>query len=378
MMALNSCLKHIIIFLASSLSMQSWTGRCGGEPTPTAAAVNVEELPISEHFEQWMILHERSYRDEVEKAERFEIFKKNKAYVDSFNLQAAEKNHTYTLGINQFSDMTDHEFSIKYLSRRPPSKRVRNRTAESPSPSFLNKNDYNVSLDELPGNVDWRDKGAVTGVKDQKRCGCCWAFSAVAALEGMNKIFLGTLFELSEQNVIDCTPDRGHDGCWSKHMIDAFNYAEDNDGVASEKDYPFVGVRQQCKDYYILPTGGSTSNYGEVPENNEMALLAAVARQPVSVGLTYSPDFIPNFKSYRSGIFNGGLNGDCGTGNNHAVAIVGYGTVVPYAPYWIVKNSWGARWGEYGYMRMARQNGKGGGTCGINNDPVYPIPYSTD
>ncbi|CAH9068866.1 unnamed protein product, partial [Cuscuta europaea] len=269
--------------------------------------------------------------------------------------------------------MTDDEFAIKYLGnvshdatrqRRqipPPSKRIRNRT-ESPSPSsFLNNNDYNVSLGQLPGNVDWRKEGAVTRVKNQGidgvGFGFCWAFSAVAALEGMNKIFTGRLLELSEQNAIDCTPDRGHDGCWSKHMEDAFDYALGNDGLANETDYPFVGKRKECKDYYIYPAGGSVSDYTEVLENDEMALLAAVARQPVSVGITYSRDFIPSFKSYHSGIFNGGLNGDCGIGNNHALAIVGYGTVVPYAPYWIVKNSWVPRWGEEGYVRMARQNG---------------------
>ncbi|VFR00889.1 unnamed protein product [Cuscuta campestris] len=96
-------LASLLLLLLAAAAV--WTSGDGGAS---------EELTVEEEFERWMVLHERKYEDESEKEKRFEIYKKNKEYVESFNRAG---NHTYTLGINGFSDMTNEEFADKYLSK---------------------------------------------------------------------------------------------------------------------------------------------------------------------------------------------------------------------------------------------------------------------
>ncbi len=95
-------------------------------------------------------------------------------------------------------------------------------------------------------------------------------------------------------------------------------------------------------------------------------MLNAVARQPIAVGVASSSG---SFLSYKSGILD---STGCGTNLTHAVNIIGYGTENGI-PYWIVKNSWGTKWGEKGYMRIKRDTTNGGpGICGINKLASYP------
>jgi C1A family cysteine protease len=67
------------------------------------------------------------------------------------------------------------------------------------------------------------------------------------------------------------------------------------------------------------------------------------------------------------------LDEPCGRRLNHEVTAIGYGTENG-VDYWIVRNSYGKRWGESGYIRLRRGNGSGG-LCGITRDASYPIKY---
>jgi C1A family cysteine protease len=90
---------------------------------------------------------------------------------------------------------------------------------------------------------DWVQKGAVNEIQNQKRCGCCWSFSSVAALEGQVFIKTGKLLKLSEQNLIDCsTENYGCDGGWQP---DAFDYIKKNGGIMSADAYPYVSGKSQ-------------------------------------------------------------------------------------------------------------------------------------
>nr|P60994.1 RecName: Full=Ervatamin-B; Short=ERV-B [Tabernaemontana divaricata]1IWD_A Chain A, ERVATAMIN B [Tabernaemontana divaricata] len=212
----------------------------------------------------------------------------------------------------------------------------------------------------LPSFVDWRSKGAVNSIKNQKQCGSCWAFSAVAAVESINKIRTGQLISLSEQELVDC--DTASHGCNGGWMNNAFQYIITNGGIDTQQNYPYSAVQGSCKPYRLRVV--SINGFQRVTRNNESALQSAVASQPVSV--TVEAAGAP-FQHYSSGIFTG----PCGTAQNHGVVIVGYGTQSG-KNYWIVRNSWGQNWGNQGYIWMERNVASSAGLCGIAQLPSYP------
>uniref|UniRef100_A0A7N2LH65 Uncharacterized protein n=1 Tax=Quercus lobata TaxID=97700 RepID=A0A7N2LH65_QUELO len=261
------------------------------------------EDSIAGRYQQWMAKYGRNYEDDAEKEKRFKIFKDNVEYIDKVN---NEGNRTYKLSVNEFADLTTEEFIATRTGYKISSQ------PSSPKTSFRYEN-----LTEIPMTMDWREKGAVTPIKNQEQCGCCWAFSAVAAVEGVTQIKNGNKISLSEQQLVDCV--EGSNGC-----------------------------------------------NGDVPSNNEEALLQAVANHPVSVAIEGSS---PDFKSYSSGVFTG----ECGTNLDHAVTVIGYGMSDDGTKYWLIKNSWGTTWGESGYMRIQRDTGAPEGVCGIAKKPSYPV-----
>jgi C1A family cysteine protease len=311
------------------------------------ALVTAERLDLNE-FRVWAQQHGRQYGSAEEEAKRHSIYRNNALIVDKLNAQ-----HTgATFALNLFADLTHEEFKATYTR---PFNATRTRTT-APQP---------LNTLTLPDSIDWVARGAVTPVKDQQQCGSCWAFSATGAIEGAGFVKFGQLASLSEQQLVDCSRSYGNDGCNGGLMDQAFQYVIGNKGLCSESNYPYTARDSSCKSSAC--TYQSTScitGFKDVPENNEDALKAAVASQPVAVAVDASQ---MGFQFYRTGVFDGA----CGTELNHGVLAVGYGTESGKM-FWKVKNSWGTAWGDKGYIKLVRHNGAGVGQCGIAKMPSYP------
>ncbi|KAG5543121.1 hypothetical protein RHGRI_016016 [Rhododendron griersonianum] len=315
----------------------------------------------SDQFDTWCKQHGKTYSSEQEKQHRLKVFEHNHAFVTHHNTEA---NSSYTLSLNAFADLTHHEFKASRLGLS--------------SSDDLKRFDYFRSsiLEELsavadvPSSVDWRKSGAVAGVKDQGSCGACWAFSATGAIEGINKIVTGSLVSLSEQELVDC--DRSYNsGCNGGLMDYAYQFVVKNHGIDTEEDYPFQGGGKSCNKEKLKRHVVTIDSYIDVPPSNGQLLLQAVATQPVSVGICGSERAFQLYSKVGVGIFNG----PCSTSLDHAVLIVGYGSENG-VDYWIVKNSWGKRWGMDGYIHMLRNGGNSEGVCGINMLASYPVKTS--
>ncbi|GAB6025451.1 hypothetical protein CHUAL_011196 [Chamberlinius hualienensis] len=310
----------------------------------------------NDEFQSFKLKYGKIYKNAPEEANRRQIFFDNKAKVEAHNVLFKEGKSTFTMGINKYSDMTYEEFSSVVLM--PISHNITKRstkTIERPS-------DY-IQLG-LPSSVDWRSKGYVTSVKDQGQCGSCYAFSSTGGLEGQHFRYTGKLVSFSEQNILDCSWGYGNNGCGGGYLESSFEYVSDNEGIATENSYPYIGWELDCL-YGYAEKGTQCYGYYSVVED-EIALKYAVASQGPISACIYASN---SFHQYSGGIFYGF---DCPrSGTNHCILITGYGTQNGQ-DYWLVKNSWGTSWGIDGYIKMARNENN---NCQIASNADLPIVH---
>ena len=299
-------------------------------------------------FNEWASMHGKNYTP-TERDYRISVYEENVAKIAAHNA----KGLSWTMAVNKFADLTADEFKARYANGLRVPKRSLRRDYEP------------MNVTALPTSVDWSLKGAVTPIKNQEQCGSCWAFSTTGSVEGAWFLKNGTLVSLSEQQLVDCSQAEGNQGCNGGLMDQGFQYIIDNKGITTEAAYPYTASDGTCV-AAGKPVAATLSGYKDVPANSEVALETAIVQQPVSVAVEADQNV---FQFYSGGV----MDSTCGTALDHGVLAVGYG-VDTGKEYYKVKNSWGADWGEKGYIRLGRgAKFNPSGQCGIQMVASYPV-----
>jgi len=284
-----------------------------------------------------------------EEETRRAIWEDNHDFIERHNAAFEAGIETYSVGENEHNDLTNMEFASMLTGLQ---KMELSETAEMFEP---------VDYSDVRSTVDWRTDGYVTPVKNQGRCGSCWAFSATGSLEGQHYKKTGHLVSLSEQQLVDCsTANYGCQGGW---VYKAFDYIKTHHGIASESAYPYKGVKGHCH-FHTNDAVATLTGWVHVRGGSETDLQAAVSQKgPISVAIDASHR---GFQMYKHGVYH---DSNCSPRNlNHAVLVVGYGQETG-GKYWLVKNSWGRSWGNQGYINMAKDRHN---HCGIASQAYYP------
>jgi len=295
---------------------------------------------VTDAFGRFMKEYGKSYDSVEEYAKRLGVFAENMERVAKMNAEHVLINGEAVFGVTKFSDLTPEEFKATYLTYRPS-----NRTRDVKDP---------VIEGPIANDIDWVSKGAVTPVKDQGRCGSCWAFSATAAIESYAKLSGKYGLEvLSAQQINSC--DKRDGGCNGGNTETAYEYVKGAGGIERNSDYPYTsggGSTGRCK-FESSKIAVTISGYHSV-SRGESALKNALNDGPASLCLAAS-----SWQSYRGGILE-----RCDNQVDHCVQGTGYSG----SSYWRIRNSWGTSWGESGFIRLAQ----GKDLCKVSDDTTYP------
>ncbi|KAL7118706.1 hypothetical protein ACP275_02G019100 [Erythranthe tilingii] len=310
-------------------------------------------LNADHHFAIFKRKFGKTYTDQEEHDYRLSVFKANLRRA----VQHQKIDPSAVHGVTQFSDLTPREFRSRFLG---VNRRLR-------LPSDAHKAPI-LPTNDLPADFDWRDRGAVTAVKNQGSCGSCWSFSTTGALEGANFLATGNLESLSEQQLVDCDhecdpeeKDSCDSGCNGGLMNSAFEYTLKAGGLMREADYPYTGTdRGTCK-FEKIKIAAKVANFSVVSLDEDQIAANLVKNGPLAVAINAA-----YMQTYMKGVSCPYI---CTKRLDHGVLLVGYGETgyspirMKEKPYWIIKNSWGPNWGEDGYYKICR----GRNICGVDS-----------
>jgi len=304
-------------------------------------------------FANFMSKYHKVYSTTGEQATRLAIFKRNLQLVKAMNA----KSNSQTYGVTKFMDMTQDEFRSEKLMPK-------GKIQPNPSSKFVEVAQH---VGDLPKSFEWSTQGAVTKVKDQGACGSCWAFSATEAIESQWFLAGNPLAELSPQQIVDCDKGRGDEGCNGGDTPTAYQYIIAAGGQDSEASYPYQGDDQKCA-FKAADVVAKIQDFTYITKNKNETEMAAklITSGPQSICVDAA-----SWQFYYGGV----ITSLCGTDLDHCVMITGFrdqedwvGGIVPI---WNIRNSWGADWGESGYVWVAR----GSDLCGVAEEVTIPLVH---
>jgi len=327
-----------------------------------ASRTNLQSMQAYEEFRRKFGV-ERTHADSESYMARVLLFEKRREEVHAHN---AKPGKIWVAEVNQFADYTRDEFQAM-LGHRPLG---RTSSSEPKVSSFLQMK----PSAPLAASVDWSVKlnnSKVADAKSQGGCGSCWAVASAGALEThAAKLGGSSIPEVSYEQLVDCTPNPeecgGQGGCNGATAELAFQYVQEH-GLVAKADYKGYqsggdGTCHQPSSTPILTTSG----FVRLPVNKLQPLMEALATQGPAV-VSADASF---WSAYSKGVFN-----DCEKDAviNHAILCMGYGKDAELdKSYWLIRNSWGSRWGERGYIRLLRHTEEDA-YCGTDNRPLEGV-----
>lgn len=298
---------------------------------------------VESQFQDFVANYRKSYLNAETYDYRLGVFASNLEEISA--MKAENPNAEY--GVNHLADLTKEERMEMLTWKAPTGPKTYRNTRGSPK-----GNDKN-----------WVDEQEVTPVKDQGSCGSCWAFAGVETLESGYALAHGLSGDevpvFSEQQFVDCAkyPAYGSMGCNGGWMDDVFEYAKTNK-LCTADEYKYTARDGTCQDSKCTFDAGVTGRVN-VPENDLGALLEANEIIPVSIAVDAS-----SWSFYRSGVHS------CKSKNlNHGVQLDGFHVNSEDGDYLLVRNSWGQRWGEEGFIKLSTDAKS---DCGATLSASYP------
>lgn len=327
----------------------------------SAANSPVSDFLTSEAFEHFKADFGKVYASAEEEAARFAIFASTVERIVALNAEAKDEGFSVTHGINQFADLTETEFASQYLN------------LVIPEDFELNATVATISATPLSGTFDWRTpetgKTPLTAVKDQAQCGSCWAFSATETIESAWALAGHDLTEFSPQQIVSCDTAGQDQGCSGGFPSGAFDYVKGAGGMATAASYPYTsltGNSGTCKKFttdggvvtgYTYATPQCTKRFGTCTQDENTLGASMKASGPVSIVVDAS-----QWQTYKSGVFPSSKCSSSLRKMDHAVQLVAF-NADDSTPYWTIRNSWAATWGEEGFIRVSL----GDNACGLAN-----------
>jgi len=294
--------------------------------------------------------------------------------------------NSWKKGINEFSDFTDEEISLRMgykPSPRAPAKASSMLELGGVSDSDACSAHGNSCLEaeccgglvcgmdatcgqsvNIPEEHDWSTKLRTSGeILSQGACGSCWALAAAAVLQFHAEIKAkkeGKVFKsvISPQSLLDCTANPnecgGQGGCQGATAELAFDTAKGVRNALPLDVDPYVAVSQGCaanaaSSFLQKQNAGlKIEGWRRLKTNDAADLVSTVVNVgPVAISIAAN-----GLHSYYKGVFD---NKDGDVIVNHAVTLMGYGYDKQEGKrYWNIRNSWGKDWGEKGFFRAQK------------------------